>query len=56
MIYNWLAGVQFLEFMVSNVKSTFLSLFVHGFKTAESREHLTVANLEFRERPLVAIF
>ena len=35
---NWLAGVQFIEFMTFNVESEFLSLFVHGYKTAESRE------------------
>jgi len=56
MIYNWLAGVQFLEFMVFNVESKFLSLFVHGFKTAESRNNLIVANLALRKRPWVAIF
>jgi len=56
MMYNWLAGVQFLEFMVFNVESEFLSLFVHGFKTAESRNNLIVANLTLRKHPWVAIF
>ena len=37
-MYNWLARVQFLELMVFNVESEFLSLFVHGFKTAESHK------------------
>jgi len=54
MMYNWLAGVQFLEFMVFNVESEFLSLFVHGFKTAESKNNLIVANLQ--KHPWVAIF
>jgi len=56
MIYNWLAGVQFLEFMVFNVGSEFPSLFVYRFKTAESRNILIVANLALRKHPWVAIF
>ena len=56
MMYNWLAGVQFLEFMVFNVESEFLSLFVHGFKMAESRNNLIVANLTLRKHLWVAIF
>jgi len=35
--YSWLVGVQLVEFMTFNVESEFLSLFVHGYKTAESR-------------------
>jgi len=54
MIYNQVAGVQFLEFMVFNVESEFLSLFVHRSKTGESRNNLIVANLELRERPIIA--
>jgi len=58
MIYNWLARarVQFLKLMVFNVESEFLSLFVHGFKTAESQNNLIVANLELRKQFWVAIF
>jgi len=52
MMYNWLAGVLFLEFMLFNLESEFLSLFVHGFKTAESLKNLIVANLELREQPI----
>ena len=48
---KWLAGVQFLEFMVFNVKSEFLSLFVHRFKTAECQDTILVANLELRQQP-----
>jgi len=53
MMYNWLAGVQFLEFMGFNVESEFLSLFVYRFKTAESRNNLIVANLTLRKHPWV---
>ena len=42
--------------MVLNVESEFLSLFVHGFKTAESWKNLIVTNLKLREQPWVAIF
>jgi len=56
MTYDWLAGVQFLEFMVFNVKSEFLSLFLHEFKTAESWDSLRVANLQLQKEPWVAIF
>ena len=56
MTYEWLAGVQFLEFMVFNVGSEFLSLFLNGFKTAESRDSLIVANLQLLKQPWVAIF
>jgi len=38
------------------VESTFLSLFVHGFKRAESRDDLVVANLALRQQPWVAIY
>ena len=44
--------MQFIEFMTFNVEGEFLSLFVHGYKTAESRDSLVVANLVLR----VAIF
>ena len=40
MMYNWLAGVQFLEFMFFNVESEFLSLFVCT-PTGAARKHLT---------------
>jgi len=42
--------------MVFNVESEFLSLFLHGFKTAESCYNLIAANLELRKQPWVAIF
>jgi len=42
--------------MTFNVESEFLSLFVHGFKQAESRKNLIVANLVLRKQPWVAIF
>jgi len=54
--YRWLAEVEFVEFMTFNVESEFLCLFVHGFKSAESRDTLVVANLALRKRPWVAIF
>ena len=43
-------SAEFLEFMVFNVESEFLSLFVHRFKTAESQNNLIVANLQLRKR------
>jgi len=49
-------GVQFVEFMTFNVESEFLSLFVHGYKTAESRDSLVVANLALKQQPCMAIF
>jgi len=42
--------------MTFNVEREFLILFVHGYKTAESRNGLAVANLAFKQQPLVAIF
>jgi len=42
--------------MVFNVESEFLSLFLHGFKTAESRDSLIVASLQLRKPPWVATF
>ena len=33
-----------------------MSLFVHGYKTSESRESLVVANLALKQQPWVAIF
>jgi len=48
--------VQFVEFMTFNVESEFLSLFVHGYKTAESWDSLVVANLALKQQPWVAIF
>jgi len=56
MTYDWSAGVQFLEFMAFNVESEFLSLFLHGFTTAESRNSLIVPNLQLRKQSWVAIF
>jgi len=56
MTYNWLAGVQYLKFMVFNVESELLSLFLHRFKTAESQDSLIVVNLQLRKQPWVAIF
>jgi len=56
MTNDWLAGVQFLEFIVFNVESEFLSLGLHGFKTAESWGSLIVVNLQLRKQPWVAIF
>jgi len=53
---SWLVGVQFVKFMTFNVESEFLSLFVHGYKTAEPRNSLVVANLALRQQPWVAIF
>jgi len=50
MTYDWLATVQFLEFMVFIVEGEFLSLFLHGFKTAESQNSLIVANLILRKQ------
>ena len=47
--------MQFIEFMTFNVESEFLSPFVHGYKTAESRDNLVVANLVLQQ-PWVAIF
>ena len=55
-VYRWLEGVQFIEFMTFNVESKFLSLFVHGFKQAESRDDLVVANLALRQQLWVAIY
>ena len=48
-VYRWLEGVQVIEFMTFNVESEFLSLFVHRFKRAESRDDLVVANLVLRQ-------
>ena len=48
--------MQFIEFMTFNVEGEFLSLFVHGYKTAESRDSLVVANLALKQQPWVAIF
>jgi len=42
--------------MTFNVESEFLSLFVHGYKTAESWDSLVVANLALKQQPWVAIF
>jgi len=42
--------------MTFNVESEFLSLFVHGYKTAKSQDSLVVANLALKQQPLVAIF
>ena len=37
--------MQFVKFMTFNVESDFFSLFVHGYKQAESRDTFVVANL-----------
>jgi len=42
--------------MTFNVESEFLSRFVHGYKTAESRDSLAVANLALKQQPWVAMF
>jgi len=42
--------------MKFNVESEFLSLFVHGYKTAETRDSLDVAILALKQQPWVAIF
>ena len=41
--------------MTFNVESEFLNLFVHGYKTAEFRDCLVVANLALKQQPWVAI-
>ena len=48
--------MQFVEFMTFNVESEFFSLFVHGYRWAESRDTLVVANLALRQQLWVAIF
>ena len=48
--------IQPIEFMTFNVEGEFLSLFVHGYKKAESRDSLVVANLALKQQPWVAIF
>jgi len=55
-IYHWLTDVNFLEFWTFNVEFEFLSLFLHGFKTGESRHVLNVANLALKGMPWVAIY
>jgi len=42
--------------MTFNVKSEFLSLFVHGYKTAESLDSLVKANLALWQQSWVTIF
>ena len=42
--------------MTFNVEGEFLSLFVHGYKTTESRDSLVVANLALKQQPWVEIF
>ena len=54
--FTWLIGVEYEEFMTFNVEREFLSQFVHGLKTGESRNSLQVANLALRSQPWVAIF
>jgi len=49
--YQWLTDVDFLEFWTFNVELEFLSLFLHGFKTGESRHVLNVANLALKDLP-----
>ena len=55
-MYSWLEGVQFIDLMTFNVESEFLCLFAHGFKRAESRDDLVVANLALRQQPWVVIY
>jgi len=50
-IYQWLTDVDFLEFWTFIVEFEFLSLFLHGFKTGESRHVLNVANLALKGMP-----
>ena len=38
----------YIEFMTFNVEDEFLSLFVHGYKTAKSLDSLVVANLALK--------
>ena len=45
-----------VDFMTFNVESEFLSLFVYGFKRAESLDDLVVANLALRQQPWVDIY
>ena len=52
--YHWLTDVNFLEFWTINVEFEFLSLFLHGFKTGESRHVLNVANLALKGMPFTA--
>jgi len=54
--YHWLTDVNFLEFWTFNVEFEFLSLFLHGFKTGESRHVLNVAKLALKGMPWVAIY
>jgi len=56
LLYRWLEGVQFVEFITFNVESKFLSLCVHRFKWAESQDNLVVANLALRQQPWMAIY
>jgi len=56
LLYRWLEGVQFIEFMTFNVESEFLSLCVHRFKRVESQDDLVVANLALRQQPWMAIY
>jgi len=46
--------VEYVDFLTFNVEREFLSLFVHGLKTGESRNSLQVANLALRSQPWVA--
>ena len=48
--------MQFIEFLIFNVESEFPSLFVHGFKRAESRDDFVVANLALQQQPWVAVY
>jgi len=56
LLYRWLEGVQFVEFITFNVESKFISLCVHRFKWAESQDNLVVANLALRQQPWMAIY
>ena len=54
--YRCLKEMHFIEFMTFNLESEFLSLFVHGFRWAESRDDSVVVILALRQQPWVAIY
>jgi len=54
--FRWLTGVKHLRLSTFNVAAEFLSLFIHGFKTGESRDTLIVANMAMHDQAWVAIF
>jgi len=54
--YHWLTDVNCLEFWTFNMEFESLRLFLHGFKTGESRHVLNIANLALKGMPWVAIY